>query len=170
MKTLFELCEPRDDVRTGGIRESEFAADLAQVLRGHAPPEYQDAATFFANTHPTEGLRRLLDSVCRRISGKGGEASAIFRLDTQSGGGKTHALIALAHVAANALKVPNIGEFVDPSVLSTGRVRVAAFDGENADPINGRDMGDGVRAFTPLGGIGIRAGREDRLPGAAEKR
>ena len=50
MRTSFDLCVPRDDVRTGGIRESEFAADLAQVLRKQAPPEYQDAATFFANT------------------------------------------------------------------------------------------------------------------------
>src|SRR5712691_1976400 len=159
MKTLFEICEPRDDVKTGGIRESEFAADLAQVLRGQAPPEYQDAATFFANTHPTEGLRRLLDSVCRRISGKGGEASAIFRLDTQYGGGKTHALIALAHVASG-LKVPNIGEFVDPSLPPAGKVRVAAFDGENADPINGRDMGEGVRAFTPWGELAYALGRK----------
>jgi hypothetical protein len=182
MKTLFELCEPRADVLAGGIRESEFAADLAQVLRGQAPPEYQDAATFFANTHPTEGLKRLLDSVCRRISGKGGEASAIFRLDTQYGGGKTHALIALAHVAANARKVPNIGEFVDPSLLPKGKVRVAAFDGENADPINGRDMGDGVRAFTPWGelayALGKKAGYETlrksdeqrRAPGAENVR
>lgn len=62
MRTLFDLCTPREDVvRTGGIRESEFAADLAQVLRGHAPKEYQDAATFFANTHPTDGLKRLLE-------------------------------------------------------------------------------------------------------------
>src|SRR5436309_15281124 len=99
MQTLFDLCVPRDDVKSGGIRESEFAADHAQVLRGNAPAEYQDAATFFANTHPTDGLKRLLDNVCRRLSGKGGEASAIFRLDTQYGGGKTHALIALAHAA-----------------------------------------------------------------------
>ncbi|NOT26724.1 MAG: hypothetical protein HOP16_11535 [Acidobacteria bacterium] len=98
MRTLFDICLPRDAVRTGGIREAEFAADLAQVLPGQAPPEYQDAATFFANTHPTDGLKRLLDSVCRRLSGAGGKASAIFRLDTQYGGGKTHALIAPRHV------------------------------------------------------------------------
>jgi predicted AAA+ superfamily ATPase len=182
MRTIFDLCEPREDVRTGGIRESEFAADLAQVLRGQAPPEYQDAAIFFANTHPTDGIRRLLNNVCRRISGKGGEASAIFRLDTQYGGGKTHALIALAHVAANARKVPNISEFVDPSLLPAGRIRVAAFDGENADPINGRDMGEGVRAFTPWGelayALGKKAGYETlrksdeqrRAPGAENVR
>jgi hypothetical protein len=153
MKTVFELCEPRPDVVSGAIKESEFAADLAQVLRGQAPPEYQDATVFFANTHPTVGLKRLLENVCRRLSGVGGEASAIFRLDTQYGGGKTHALIALAHVARGASQIPNIQEFVDPSLLPNVAVRVAAFDGENADPVNGRALGDGVRAFTPWGEI-----------------
>jgi hypothetical protein len=161
MKTLFELCDPRDDVLRGGVKESEFAADLAQVLRGEAPPEYRDASTFFANTHPTNGLKRLLENVCRRLSGAGGEASAIFRLDTQYGGGKTHALIALVHVANGARSVPNIAEFLDPNILPTARVRVAAFDGENADPINGRLMREGVRAFTPWGELACALAGKD---------
>lgn len=158
MKTLFELCDPRDDVLSGAIKESEFAADLAQVLRGQAPIEYQDPAVFFANTHPTEGLKRLLENVSRRLSGAGGEASAIFRLDTQYGGGKTHALIALSHLAHGAASVPNIAEFLDPAFLPAGPVKVAAFDGENADPVNGRLMGDGTRAFTPWGELAYALG------------
>jgi hypothetical protein len=164
MKTLFDLCEPREDVLGGNIRESEFAADLAAVLRGNAPDEYKLAPVFFANTHPTEGLKRLLDNVCRRLVGKGGEANAIFRLDTQYGGGKTHALIALSHVAAGAQGVTNMAEFLDPALVPKQPVRVAAFDGENADPVNGRPLGEGVRAFTPWGelayALGLRAGYE----------
>jgi hypothetical protein len=152
MQTLFELCVPRSDVlEDRGIKESDFAADLALVLRGDAPKEYADPATFFANTHPTAGLRRLLENVCRRLSGAGGEASAIFRLDTQYGGGKTHSLIALSHAARGAAGVPSIAEFVDPTLLPRGEVRVAAFDGENADPKNGRLMAAGLRAYTPWG-------------------
>lgn len=178
MKTLYELCLPRADVLRGGIKESDFAADLALVLRGDAPAEYATPSVFFANTHPTAGLRNLLTNVCRRLSGAGGEASAIFRLDTQYGGGKTHALIALSHAARGAASVPNIAEFVDKKLLPRGEVRVAAFDGENADPVNGRPMGDGVRAFTPwgelaytLGGVAgygmVRASDEQRVaPGA----
>lgn len=159
MKTLFELCQPRADVLRGGIKESDFAADLALVLRGDAPAEYAEPAVFFANTHPTVGLRNLLANVCRRLSGAGGEASAIFRLDTQYGGGKTHSLIALSHAARGAASVPNISEFVDPDLLPRGAVRVAAFDGENADPVNGRPMGDGVRAFTPWGELACALGK-----------
>lgn len=158
MKTLYELCEPRADVLRGRLKESDFAADLALVLRGAAPKEYADPAVFFANTHPTAGLRNLLANVCTRLSGAGGEASAIFRLDTQYGGGKTHALIALSHAARGAALVPNIGEFVDPKLLPRGDVRVAAFDGENADPVNGRPMGEGVRAFTPWGELAYAMG------------
>jgi hypothetical protein len=49
--------------------------------------------------------------------------------------------------------VSNVAEFLDPTVVPAGRVRVAAFDGENADPANGRPMGEGVRAHTPWGEI-----------------
>ena len=45
--------------------------------------------------------------------------------------------------------VTNVAEFLDPTLVPNERVRVAAFDGENADPANGRPMGDGVRAHTP---------------------
>ncbi|MEW6273254.1 MAG: DUF499 domain-containing protein, partial [Thermodesulfobacteriota bacterium] len=160
MNTIFDLCTPRDDVRRGTVKDSEFAADLAQVLNGKAPPEYQDPATFFANTHPTQGLRALLRSVCLRVSGKGGEAASIFRLDTQYGGGKTHALIALAHVAQNGINIPSIEEFVERTVLPGSAVAVAAFDGENADPVNGRALGEGVRAHTPWGELAYAIGRK----------
>lgn len=151
MKTIFDLCIPREDVLDGNIKESDFAADLAQVLSEKAPNEYRDPAIFFANTHPTQGLRHLLHNICLRLSGKGGEAAAIFRLDTQYGGGKTHSLIALTHVARGMKGVAKVEEFVDPKLVPKKRVRVAAFDGENADPTNGRPLGHGLKAFTPWG-------------------
>ena len=86
-----------------------------------------------------------------RLSGDSSAAAAIFRLDTSYGGGKTHGLIALTH-AANGMKgVANVSEFVDPKFVPTGKIRIAAFDGENADPANGRNMADGILAHTPWG-------------------
>jgi len=32
--TIFDLCEPRPDVRTGTSSEADFAADLSHVIRG----------------------------------------------------------------------------------------------------------------------------------------
>ena len=50
LPTIFDLCQPQQDVLDGAITESDFAADLAQVLRGDAPEEYKDPVKFFANT------------------------------------------------------------------------------------------------------------------------
>ena len=148
---LFAICQPRDDVLKGTLRESDFAADLAQVLRGDAPEEYKRADLFFANTYPTKGLRNVLRLVAQRVAGRPEQIGAIFRLDTQFGGGKTHTLIALAHAMRGLKGVPGADEFLDPVLQPTSPVRIAAFDGENADPANGRRMSDKVRAFTPWG-------------------
>lgn len=152
-QTIFDLCTPRSDVLKGALTEADFAADLAQVLRNEGPKEYRQADLFFANTYPTRGLKNLLANVCARLSGAGGEAAAIFRLDTSYGGGKTHGLIALTHAAQGMAGVENIPEFVNPDLIPRDKVRVAAFDGENADPANGRSMGDGILACTPWGEI-----------------
>lgn len=161
LPTIFDLCTPRQDVLQGTITESDFAADLAQVLRGDAPEEYKDPVRFFANTHPTRGLKDLLRNVCLRLRGSPHQVASIFRLDTNYGGGKTHALIALTHAIQGMQGVPNVGEFLDPALLPTGKVRIAAFDGENADPLNGRPLESGLRAYTPWGEIAYRlAGRE----------
>jgi hypothetical protein len=136
--SLFECCVPRKDVLNGRFTESDFAADLAAVLRGDASEEYRDPRRFFAQTYPTDGLKTLLKSVCSRLSGTGESLAPIFRLDTNYGGGKTHALIALSHAAGGMNGVENVGEFIDPAHLPKNAVRIAAFDGENADPNNGR--------------------------------
>ena len=162
--SIFDLCQPRADVLAGRVADADFAADLASVIGGTASAEYLEPQRFFANTYPTRGLRDLLANVCRRLSGAGGEAAAIFRLDTTYGGGKTHGLIALVHAAGGMQGVDDVDEFVEPALLPTGAVRIAAFDGENADPANGRAMGDGILAHTPWGEIAYalagRAGYE----------
>ena len=168
--TVFDLCTPRPEVLQGRVAEADFAADLAAVLRDEAPADYREPARFFRNTHPTRGLKRLLEHVCRRLSGAGGEAAAIFRLDTSFGGGKTHGLIALAHAARTPETVP--AEFLDPALRPADAVRVAAFAGEIADPANGRRLGEGVSAKTPWGEIAYAlAGRAgfDRVRASDEQ-
>ena len=135
------------------MSEADFAADLAQVVSGKGPAEYTNPARFFANTYPTRGLKDLLKNVCARLNGAGSEAASIFRLDTSYGGGKSHSLIALCHAARGGADLPELSCFVDPEMMPRGRVRIAAFDGENADPANGRRMGAGHLAYTPWGEI-----------------
>ena len=150
--TIFDLCFPRPDVIAGTSSDADFAADLSHVVRGTGgPAEYANPELFFANTYPTRGLKSLLAEVCTRLSGLPGAVGAIFRLDTSFGGGKTHGLIALVHAAGGMKGVEHPEEFIHRALLPSGPVRVAVFDGENADPANGRRMGDGVLAFTPWG-------------------
>jgi hypothetical protein len=161
MRTIFDLCQPRTDVLEGRIRDEEFAADLYKVVNNTASPEYADPAVFFKYTYPTRGLKTLLESVCRRLSGAGRELNSVIRLDTQYGGGKTHSLIALVHAVRGMQGVPNAAGIVDPSLLPTGNVRVAALDGENADPANGLRLEDGLYARSLWGEMAYRlAGRE----------
>jgi hypothetical protein len=161
--SIFDVCKPKEDVRSGTMADAEFAADLSMVLRGDAPDEYLKPAHFFANTFPTRGLRNLLANVCSRLS-HGSGVACIFRLDTSYGGGKTHGLIALVHAAKSGRSVEGIEEFVERGNLPSEDVQIAAFDGENADPANGRLMEPGIRAFTPWGELahqlGGRAGYE----------
>ena len=158
LPTIFDTCRPRQDVLDGTMADADFAADLAQVLTGRASAAYRDPVRFFANTWPTRGLKRLLASVCRRLSGAGGAVEPIFRLETAYGGGKTHSLIALAHAARGLQDVPNATDFVAPALLPAAPVRIAAFDGENADPANGRALEGGLLAYTPWGEIAYALG------------
>jgi hypothetical protein len=137
----------------------DFAARLGDVLRGTGPADYVQAARFFANTYPTAGLKELLNQVLSRLSG-GASTSAVFRLDTSFGGGKTHSLIGLVHAAREGAAVPNLEEFA-PGVAFPSNAAVAAFDGEASDPSNGRSMGNGIRAYTPWGEIAYQIGGAD---------
>ena len=99
MKTIFDACEPREEVLKGELREQQFAASLTRVLRGDADLVYGDAATFFANTYPTSGLKSLLQEGLGRLTGVQPDSAPVIRLETSFGGGKTHNLIGLYHLA-----------------------------------------------------------------------
>lgn len=77
---LFITCMPRADVMQGSLKESDFAADLAQVLRGQAPDEYKKPVLFFGNTYPTRGIKTVLKLVAQRVLGRPEQIGAIFRL------------------------------------------------------------------------------------------
>jgi predicted AAA+ superfamily ATPase len=113
---LYAICEPRSDVLQGALKESDFAADLSQVLRGGAPDEYKRRELFFANTDPTKGLTNALKLVALRVLGRPEQVGAVFRLDTQFDGGKTHTLIGLAHAMNGLAGVPNADEFLEPAL------------------------------------------------------
>ncbi len=98
MKPWREIIVPHPDVLNGTFQQSEFAADLTAVRTGKATPEYGDAKAFYERTFITEGMGRLLTQVAQRLNGKGGEP--VIQLQTAFGGGKTHTLLAVYHLAS----------------------------------------------------------------------
>ncbi|MBU2889863.1 DUF499 domain-containing protein [Celeribacter halophilus] len=92
-----EVVEPHQDVATGEFQQAEFAADLAKVHKGTAAQEYSDPREFFSRTYLTEGLSALLKGAAKRLSGAGGDP--VVELQTNFGGGKTHSMLALYHMA-----------------------------------------------------------------------
>ncbi|WP_019873098.1 DUF499 domain-containing protein [Sporichthya polymorpha] len=108
-----DVIEPHDDVARGTFELAQFAADLRQVHQGIAGPEYGDPIEFFGRTYLTRGLRYLLEQAVKRLSGGGGEP--VVDLMTTFGGGKTHSLLAVYHMAAGipAEKLPGVRELLD---------------------------------------------------------
>ena len=100
MKTIFELCTPRKEVTDGNLSQDIFAARLKDVMDGVGEDVYKDARAFFENTFPTSGLKILLTDALGRMVGDATGTNAILRLETAFGGGKSHNLIALYHVAS----------------------------------------------------------------------
>ena len=152
LKPWRELVTPHKDVLDGTFKQSEFAADLTQVHKGTAPDDYKDAEKFYARTVITEGMKFLLDSVARRLAGKGGDP--VIQLQTAFGGGKTHTLLAVYHLANR--EIPLLSLRGIPPVLDQAGItdlphaRVAVIDGIQLSPSQPRNR-DGVKVHTLWG-------------------
>jgi len=116
MKSILQACEPREDIIKGTFNPEIFTASLSEIIRfyrGEAPgihPLYTDARTFFEEAaYPTDGLRMVLSEVFGRLSGDN-TVPAIHRLETAFGGGKTHALIACAHLGFKGNELSSVTE------------------------------------------------------------
>ncbi|MBR3051424.1 MAG: DUF499 domain-containing protein [Selenomonadaceae bacterium] len=96
LKSWRDVIEPHPDVAQGRYRQAEFAADLAQVVRGEGSSEYINPVEFFSRTYLTGGLKNLLVEALRRLTS--GDGEPVIQLKTSFGGGKTHSLLALYHL------------------------------------------------------------------------
>lgn len=149
MKPWYKIVTPREDLREGKpLDASEFAVHLDDVRNGSAPPDYQKPDRFFARTYLTKNLSTLASQVIRRLSGERTETSAVFNLATQFGGGKTHALTLLYHLAKSGPDSERCAGV--PQLLTAAGVRavpkaaVAVLVGTEFDSVTGRGGHDGT--------------------------
>lgn len=162
LKPWREVAVPHEDVLKGTFQQAEFAADLSRVHDGTATAEYQNATLFFQRTFITEGMRLLLDSVVKRLSGKGGDP--VIQLQTAFGGGKTHTMLAVYHLAkgeALASDLPGIPAILDTAgVTELPHARVAVLDGIKSSP-NQPTVRDGHACRTLWGDLAWQLGKAE---------
>ena len=158
LKPWYKVITPREDLREGKpLDAAEFAVHLDQIRDGRATTVYQDPKQFFERTYLTKNLIDLSTQVLKRLSGEKTETSAVFNMTTQFGGGKTHALTLLYHLATNKdpknfIGVSDILHKAGTSVIPD--TAVAVFVGTEFDVLTGRggENGEPIRK-TPWGEI-----------------
>jgi hypothetical protein len=174
LKPWYKVVTPREDLREGKpLDASEFAVHLDQVREGLAPADYQKPERFFERTYLTKNLASLASEVIRRLSGEKTETNAIFNLSTQFGGGKTHALTLLYHLARQG---PAANKFAGVSTLlakagiaGVPKADAAVFVGTEFDSISGRGGKDGTPLRkTPWGEIAWQLGGANAFATVAE--
>ncbi|WP_224365796.1 DUF499 domain-containing protein [Hyalangium versicolor] len=142
-----EGCRVREEVRTGLLRLAEFAADLNAVRTREAHSVYRDAEAFFSRTFPTYNLKRLVRECLQRLAGQPG--APVVRLQVSYGGGKTHTLITLLHLAEQGQRLgehPVVREFTQFAGLQQlPRARVALL------PLDKFDVHEGLQVYGPDG-------------------
>src|SRR5262249_2304156 len=123
-------CKPRPEVLKGDLEDEIFAAHFGDLIAGKAPKVYSNARGFFENTHPAQQLCRVAQAVFGRL-GDTNEGGATIRLSTGFGGGKTHTLMALWHLAKNIGDL-SLGIDLLPAARRPKNVTVVAIDAGNA--------------------------------------
>jgi hypothetical protein len=161
----YKIVTPREDLRDGTpLDASEFAVHLDRVRDGQAHEDYQNPERFLERTYLTKNLLALSSQVIRRLSGHKTETSSVFNMATQFGGGKTHALTLLYHLANSGNAAENwfgVSRIKEKAGISrVPKSEVAVFVGSEFDSIHGRG-GDGTPLRkTPWGEIAFQLSGE----------
>ncbi len=129
-KGVLSSCKPRKEVLEGELNDAIFAAEFRYLINGTAQPVYRDPKLFFQNTEPTENLKSICHFIFRSLNDKK-EGGQLIRLSTGYGGGKSHTLMALWHLAHNV----SDSKFKSELLPSTGypkKIKVVAIDAAEA--------------------------------------
>lgn len=157
----WQVANPHKDIREKNFSEAVFAADLGDVVGGNAPGDYLDPRLFFSRTYLTGGLKNLVQNVLSRLAQ--GKGDPVIQLQTPFGGGKTHSLLCLYHLAkffGDINHLPQVKELAAMFPAFSG-AKVAAFAGTTADAVAGR---------TPWGEIAFQLGCYDLVKEHDQKR
>jgi hypothetical protein len=165
MLPWFRVVTPHMDIKQGRLDESVFAANLAEVALGNGREIYSNPAMFFSKTFFTSGLRNVAKTVLKGLNGKEDAENRVISLQTGFGGGKTHTLISLFHLAKwgkNAIQ----SSYTKDLLSYTGEpeydtANIAVFTNTTNDPANGRKAEDGIHIQTIWGELAYQLGGKE---------
>src|SRR5215510_3217404 len=162
MDPWYRTVTPRQEVREGrSFNPDEFAIALEQVVAGTAPEDYREPVKFFARTCFTSALREHAGMVLRRLAGETSNTAPVLTLITQFGGGKTHTLTALYHIARTGVEAgvfPGVAALLEAaSLAAVPQARVGVFVGNAWDPQAGRETPWLELAYQLAGNAGVEA-------------
>jgi len=155
----FNNVKPHLDIRMGNLDESVFAADLGEVALGTGREVYNNSTMFFEKTFFTEGLTNIAARVIKGLNGEEQGENRVISLQTGFGGGKTHTLISLYHLAKagkNISSNPVVSEALT-TLPAFDSSNIAVFTNTTNDPIQGRQVED-FRIRTLWGEIAYQLG------------
>jgi hypothetical protein len=163
LKPWHQVAVPREDLRKGiPLDAAEFAIHLDQVIDGRAPLDYREPERFFARTYLTAAFSKMAAEVMRRLAGEVVGTSPVINLTTQFGGGKTHFLALLYHLARagdEAKGWPGVSDLLQWAELeSVPRARVAVFIGNRFDFVVGAGKNGEPKRKTPWGDLAWQLG------------
>ncbi|WP_244498125.1 DUF499 domain-containing protein [Aureimonas ureilytica] len=169
LRPWIEVALPHPDVLANRFKEAEFAADLFAVDAGHAGEDYATPENFFRITFLTEGLQRILITSLERLSGNGGDP--VIGLQTAFGGGKTHTMLAVYHLARarDLALLEGVAPLAEKAGIAAWTPpKVAVFVGTSKGADTSLILRDGPRVHTLWGYIAWRIAGQAGLDLMAE--
>lgn len=158
---IWEVNEPYPEVISGALTEDIFAASLGAVKNSFAPPIYQDPTEFFEKTHVTDALKSIIQLIAQKLNNEHPEFNSVYKLETSFGGGKTHCLIALYHALSGKKIESKTFEEIINGIELPQDVKIVCIDGADYDPINGNEVGAGIKVKTLWGDLAYQINGED---------
>lgn len=161
----FRVVTPHLDIRQGRLDESVFAANLAEVALGTGREIYANPILFFEKTFFTSGLKSIARTVVKGLNGQEDAENRVMSLQTGFGGGKTHTLISLYHLAKlgkNAAQSATVKELIEATgAPEFEQANIAVFTNTTNDAANGRTTADGVHIQTIWGELAYQLGGKE---------
>jgi hypothetical protein len=163
LKPWYAVAIPHEDIREGRLEEAVFAANIWAVVQKTAPEVYLDPEEFYRKTFMTAGLSTVLRRVAGALRGDGESGDRIISLQTAFGGGKTHTLVALWHLARHGAKLKKstlaaeLRRFLGDRFPEKVR-GVAVFTNATCDATQGRKTPEGLHTRTLWGELALQLG------------